>query len=118
MSEFDQRVEDFFKNYHDRGMKKWTGFFLSDHTLKINQEEKRAHTIYQAKKTMSAAEISQLLLFAFSNHRLISIQLKEIDQEGHYQQEIAGFVQGYFEDQIIVSTKKIKLSAIKHVEIQ
>ena len=32
---FDQKVENFFKNYQDRGMKKWSGFFLSDHSLKI-----------------------------------------------------------------------------------
>ena len=40
-SEFDKRVEEFFRTYQDRGMKKWAGFYLSDHTVKINQEQRR-----------------------------------------------------------------------------
>ncbi len=39
-SEFDKRVEEFFRTYQDRGMKKWAGFYLSDHTTKINQDKK------------------------------------------------------------------------------
>ena len=39
-SELDKRVEEFFRNYQDRGMKKWAGFYLSDHTAKINQDKK------------------------------------------------------------------------------
>ena len=27
---FDKEIQNFFKNYHDRGMQKWGGFFLSD----------------------------------------------------------------------------------------
>ncbi|MDF4028935.1 hypothetical protein [Lactobacillus delbrueckii] len=44
--EFDQRVTDFFAHYQDRGMKKWAGFFLSDHTAMINKEtrQKRLRT--------------------------------------------------------------------------
>lgn len=32
----DKLIYDFFKNYQDRGMKKWTGFLLSDHTAQIS----------------------------------------------------------------------------------
>ena len=39
--EFDQRVTDFFAHYQDRGMKKWVGFFLSDHTAMINKETRQ-----------------------------------------------------------------------------
>lgn len=39
--EFDQRVTDFFAHYQDRGMKKWAGFFLSDHTAMINKETRQ-----------------------------------------------------------------------------
>lgn len=37
----DQRVTDFFAHYQDRGMKKWAGFFLSDHTAMINKETRQ-----------------------------------------------------------------------------
>lgn len=35
--QFDQVVADFFAKYQDRGMKKWGGFYLSDHVAKIEQ---------------------------------------------------------------------------------
>ena len=38
--EFDKKVEDFFKNYRDRGMVKWAGFYLSDHVLKMHKKSK------------------------------------------------------------------------------
>lgn len=38
--EFDKRVDDFFRNYHDRGMVKWAGFYLSDHVLKMHKKSK------------------------------------------------------------------------------
>lgn len=49
-SEFDKRVEEFFRTYQDQGMKKWAGFYLSDHTAKINQEQRRRDTVYVKKK--------------------------------------------------------------------
>lgn len=36
-SDFDKKVTEFFRTYQDRGMKKWQGFFLSDHTLAIKK---------------------------------------------------------------------------------
>lgn len=49
-SEFDKRVEEFFRTYQDRGMKKWAGFYLSDHTAKINQEQRRRDKVYEKRR--------------------------------------------------------------------
>jgi hypothetical protein len=49
---FDKEVDDFFKNYQDRGMKKWSGFFLSDHTVQINKSNIARNTIYHKKPEM------------------------------------------------------------------
>lgn len=48
--EFDQRVTDFFAHYQDRGMKKWAGFFLSDHTAMINKETRQKSVPNRARK--------------------------------------------------------------------
>ena len=49
-SDLDKRVEEFFRTYQDRGMKKWAGFYLSDYTAKINKDKKRRNTVYIKKK--------------------------------------------------------------------
>lgn len=116
--QFDKRVEDFFKNYQDRGMVKWGGFFLSDHKMKINQDKAKRQRIYPKKKEMSAEKISVALLKSFSEHRKVSVQLKDLDEDGNFAPDIVGFVQGYQdEDTINVSGCNVHLSDINHVDI-
>lgn len=47
---FDEVIDTFFKNYQDRGMKKWSGFFLSDHVAAINKEKVKTQATYPKKK--------------------------------------------------------------------
>lgn len=115
--EFDQRVSEFFRQYHDRGMQKWAGFYLSDHTLKINKKKKQEKIVYEAESSMSEAEISQTLFWAFSNHYQVKLQLKELDGDDQFKADISGFISGYYEDQVIVATQKISLDNINHVEL-
>ena len=117
MSDFDKKVENFFKNYHDRGMKKWAGFFLSDHTLKINKKKAQQKIVYLPKKRMSEEEISEVLLKAFSNHYKVNIQLKERDCNGNLKKDISGFVEGYYENKLIVSGKNIDINDINNIEV-
>lgn len=115
---FDQKVEQFFKNYQDRGMKKWSGFFLSDHTLKINQDQRKRATIYPKKAEMNENEISKILLQSFSNHFSVSIQLKNLDEDGRFAEDIKGFVEGYSnENMVTISGTTVYLDEINHVEI-
>ena len=66
-SEFDKIVEEFFRTYQDRGMKKWAGFYLSDHTAKINRDKKRRETQSSTANTsgivtmLSTLEMSAML---------------------------------------------------------
>ena len=102
--EFDRRLDDFFRNYQDRGMKKWAGFFLSDHTAKINQSNRQRKTFYPKKPEMSDIEISKVLLTAFANHRKVKIQLKNLDQNGNLSTDIEGMVEGYYEQDTIIAS--------------
>lgn len=40
----------------------------------------------------------------------MSVQLKEIDVEGHIKQDIVGFVDGYHIDEIMISGKWVDLA--------
>ena len=115
---FNNVLKDFFKNYQDRGMKKWQGLMLSDHTAAINRSKLDLDKVYIKKKTMTQEESSELLMYAYANHKLVSVQLKELDADGNVQPDIVGVVEGYNIDDIIVSSKRISLDNINHVEIK
>ncbi|WP_060459749.1 hypothetical protein [Lactobacillus acetotolerans] len=115
---FDQKVENFFRNYQERGMKKWSGFFLSDHSLKINQDNRKRATVYSKKTEMSEAEISKILLQSFSNHYPVSIQLKNLDEDCRFAEDIKGFVEGYSnENMVTISGTAVHLDDINHIEL-
>ena len=83
--EFDQILDNFFKTYQDRGMKKWQGLMLSDHTAAINRDNQQRAVVYSKKSTMSEEQTSELLMTAYANHRQVAVQLKVLDVEGHIQ---------------------------------
>lgn len=115
-SEFDKKVDDFFKNYQDREMKKWAGFYLSDHTAKINQDNKRRNTIYVKKKPMDQIDIRAILMRSFGEHRKVSVQLKELSIDNDLQADIVGFVEGYREDTAIISGNLVLIDYINHID--
>ena len=115
---FDQKLDEFFRNYQDSGMKKWSGFFLSDHAVKISKSNIERNTNYFKKSEMAVDKISEILLDSFCNHRLISLQLKDLDENGNLSPDIKGFVEGYYDQEtIIVSGSKLSLETINHVQI-
>ena len=116
-SEFDKRVEEFFRTYQDRGMKKWAGFYLSDHTAKINQDNKKRNTIYVRKTPMDQKDIRAMLLKSFGEHRKVSVQLKDLSIDNDLQADIVGFVEGYQEDTAIISKNLVLIEDINHVEL-
>lgn len=96
--QFDKRVDDFFRTYQDWGMVKWVGFFLGDYKMKINQDNKKRQVVYRKKTKMSPEKISVLLLKSFSEHRKVSVQLKDLDENTNFTPDIIGSVQGYQDD--------------------
>lgn len=113
---FDQEVENFFKNYHDRGMKKWAGFFLSDHTVQINKTA--AIKVNKKKAEMSQFEISKTLWQAFCNHQEVKLQLKDLDENGNLAEDIIGFVDGYDgQNQVIISGYPVFIDTINNVAL-
>ena len=115
---FDDVVNNFFKNYQDRGMKKWQGFMLSDHIATLNRDKKEKARVYSEKDTMSETEISQVLLQAYANHKIVSVQLKEKTLDKKIQPDIVGLVKGYEGDKIVIGDNKVELSDINHIEIR
>lgn len=114
---FDKEIQNFFKNYHERGMQKWGGFFLSDHTVQINKDNQKANTTYKKETEMDLEEISKILFKSFSNHYQIRLQLKNRNYNNEFRKDITGFVDGYHNSQIIISGYAVEIEDINHVEI-
>ena len=115
---FNDTVNNFFKNYQDRGMKKWQGFMLSDHIAALNKDKENNAKEYSEKFSMSETEVSQVLLQAFANNKSVSVQLKEKTLDKKIQPDIVGLLKGYEGDKIIIGDNKVELSDINHIEIR
>lgn len=115
--EFDKRLNDFFRTYQDRGMKKWQGFMLSDFTSKVGKIDKERAKTYEKKKPMSLESISEILMIAYANHRSVSVQLKQVDTDDKLLPDIVGTVDGYQVDHVVIAGERIELEDINNVEI-
>lgn len=116
-SDFDQEVTEFFRHYQDRGMQKWGGFYLSDHTAQIKKKRRQEQEYFPSQKTMSLQAVGQVLSQAFRQQLPVRLQLKQLDQDGYFQQDISGLVEGYDQEDIIISGQPVGLTAINHIEI-
>lgn len=114
---FDKKVEDFFKNYHDRGMVKWAGFYLSDHVLKMHKKSKADAYVEIKKVEMSLNEISKILLKAYAESRVVEVQLYFLNQEGELPKRFKGRVLGVDGDKVMVGKEIIDINDINHVEV-
>lgn len=115
---FNDTVNSFFKNYQDRGMKKWQGFMLSDHIATLNRDKEEKAKVYSEKDAMSEVDVSQVLLQAYANNKVVSIQLKEKTLDKKIQPDIVGLVKGYDGDKIVIGDTEVELSNINNIEIR
>lgn len=116
MSDFDIIVDNFFKNYKDRGMKKWQGFYLSDQTSKVEKMWRDEAKVEVHRPEQSIEEIGELLMIAYSTRIPVNVQLKLMDHNGNYYQSLNGFVSGYEDDEAFVDNNPIELDSISSVE--
>ncbi|WP_125979709.1 hypothetical protein [Loigolactobacillus iwatensis] len=117
----DKVVQHFFDfDYHDRGMLKWGGFFLSDHTRALKQLLLAEQEI-QPKSEQSFAEITRRLEKGWRKQCLVYVQQKVV-QNGAYLPDVVGIVVGYDEANIVLKisqlTKTVALTDIRNVSFQ
>lgn len=108
--------------YQDRGMMKWIGFYLSDHTAVLNKESKVWNHINIEKEQMSLEEIGETLQQAYLKNKRIAIQLESLDNEGNYLDDLVGKIVGQREEQIYLNEEErgmlhLTIEQIHHVEI-
>ncbi|KRM86312.1 hypothetical protein [Liquorilactobacillus vini] len=102
-------AEFFLKNYYqDRGMLKWQGFFLSDHTEALKKAANQQAPSYLPKQNQET--IADLLKFSWLSKRKILVQLDQYQTKGKGIIEYIGLVKGYNENSIILDTGDLQVS--------
>ncbi|WP_419153705.1 hypothetical protein [Weissella viridescens] len=110
-----QRAKQFFKNdYVDRGMVKWQGFYLSDHTEQVSQAAISEQNVREQKRMpdMTQEAVSQVLFEAYQQLQLVRYQLKGKSDLGLYSPVVTGRVTGYVADAIYINQETIPLDEI------
>ncbi|MBP8751235.1 MAG: hypothetical protein L0G21_10030 [Lactococcus raffinolactis] len=104
------------ENYQDRGMVKWAGFYLSEHTNTLSNQTVAEKNCPQQKMQMDVDEIGTILSEAQLKNKQVAIQIEERDVNGYYKADTVGFIKGYDELGIFVGGTKIGYDEIRHVE--
>ena len=96
----DDLAQNFFtRDYHDRGMLKWGGFYLSDHTSALAKMH-AAERVEQPLPEQTAAVVSERLAAAWRSQQPVHLQLNVMD-DNQTIQCLDGVIAGVFDDQII-----------------
>lgn len=103
--------------YNDRGLLKWLGFYLSDHTELINKEKNIAAKVNQAKRSMESTEIKGVINQAILRQQIVAIQKEERDLNGNYPDDVVGIIEGGDEMGLFISSYKVNYDEIRNIQI-
>lgn len=101
--------------YEDRGIVKYNGFYLSEHTADINKASTERNKVIAGRDQMSMELIFEIVDFAIYKNKRISIQLNIKDIEGDFLEDYTGFVSGYGERFVYLDNVPIPITQIRSV---
>lgn len=118
--EFDPNVVmQFLNQYQDRGMMKWQGFYLSDHTAslqKVNRNDQlklnRAHS-----EKMETEDIEQVINNAVVKKLPVRIERNVQDKDGYLAPFIEGQIDGYYLDNLVIGEAFISIDEIYAIKL-
>lgn len=115
----DRLANTFFqRDYHDRGMLKWGGFYLSDHTSALTKMY-AAEQVEPLQTRQTQDEVSRRLATAWRRKKSVHLQLNVWDAN-QVAVTVDGQVAGVDEDQIVIQLasgryQTLQLAAIRCV---
>ena len=116
---FDAMVADFFANrYFDRGMRKWQGYYLSDHTAALKKQSKSEALVYPPLPLQDQAVIRAILLQAYAEGQTVTAQLNLQTPSGQMLPPIRGKVGGLTDSDVVnISDQNMAIGSIRHIEL-
>lgn len=115
-------TDPFVRNYDDRGMAKWMGFYLSEHTSEMEKDNNIRNTIYYRREKMSEIEISSILDTAYRYRYSVIIQLDALNTEGFAFEDVTGVVEGFNGNKLYLSDVEtgiqiVSINSINHIAL-
>lgn len=115
-------TDPFVRNYDDRGMAKWMGFYLSEHTSEMEKDNTIRNTIYYRREKMSEIEISSILDTAYRYRYSVIIQLDALNTEGFAFEDVTGVVEGFNGNKLYLSDVEtgiqiVSIDSINHIAL-
>lgn len=105
------------RDYQDRGMMKWLGFYLSEHTAEMEKDARQKQTILPRKAPMTEGEIGSILETAFIQQRPVSIQLAFLDEEGQTAADLVGLILGFEDHELFLADTNGEIHLLASHEI-
>lgn len=106
---------EFFRQYRDRGLLKYQGFFLSEHTATLSSDHTTRHTSIKGLPQLTEQEIQDVIEEALLKDRAVSIQLDETDLEGNFRPNVTGKLIGYDDVALYVGTTAIPYDTVRWI---
>lgn len=104
--------------YDDRGMMKWMGWLLSDHSAFMEQERhKQLDRLRPVNPEMTPSQIDAALQTAFEQSQNVTVQLDTLEND-QYVPEVTGLVIGFNAGQLYLQLKNDGLRALALDEIR
>ena len=115
-------TDPFVRNYDDRGMAKWMGFYLSEHTSEMEKDNNIRNTIYYRREKMSEIEISIILDSSYRYRYSVIIQLDALNTEGFAFEDVTGVVEGFNGNKLYLSDVEtgiqiVSINSINHIAL-
>lgn len=104
------------EEYHDRGIKKWAGFYLSEHTAVQEKLTDERQKINLQKQQLDPEEIASIVNEAILKNKSVAIQIEAVDQNGYYRDDVIGLVVGGDELGIYINDTKVDFDEIRNVQ--
>ncbi|MFD1400254.1 DNA-directed RNA polymerase subunit beta [Lacticaseibacillus suilingensis] len=106
--------------YPDRGMKKWLGWILSDHSAYMESQAIDEKPTPE-KPEQKASVIDQILQTAWEQGQVVAIQLNAL-YDGQYRRDLEGPILGYADGQIYLQRKDglvlpVQVEDIRHIDV-
>lgn len=106
--------------YPDRGMKKWLGWILSDHSAYMESQAIDEKPTPE-KPEQKANVIDQILQTAWEQGQVVAIQLNAL-YDGQYRRDLEGPILGYADGQIYLQRKDglvlpVQVEDIRHIDV-
>jgi hypothetical protein len=114
--------DKFLHEFKDRGMVRWFGFYLSDHTAAIHRKKKEEDELFsqQHHEQMSLSEMTNTISQALIHQQKILIERDLTEVKSHEFVDappIIGHIEGWTEIGLVIDQREIPYDEIKYVEI-